>query len=114
MNFLADVKKVGGKERGKDRVLTADELRAFLAALADAKVKAAKVVRPGAPGILLTAQRPSEVAGMMLSELHDLDQPNPHWIIPRLRTKNKKAEHTVPLSPAAVLPLMPVAVAEVA
>ena len=50
MNFLADVKKVGGKERGKDRVLTADELRAFLAALADAKVKAAKVVRPGAPG----------------------------------------------------------------
>jgi hypothetical protein len=45
MNFLADVKKVGGKERGKDRVLTADELRAFLAALADAKAKAAKVVR---------------------------------------------------------------------
>ena len=40
---------------------------------------------------------------MMLSELHNLDQANPHWIIPRLRTKNKKAEHTVPLSPAAVL-----------
>jgi len=39
---------------------------------------------------------------MMLSELHDLDQPKPHWIIPRLRTKNKKTEHTVPLSPAAV------------
>jgi integrase len=53
-------------------------------------------------GILLTAQRPGEVAGMMLSELHDLDQPKPHWIIPRLRTKNKKTEHTVPLSPAAV------------
>jgi hypothetical protein len=51
---------------------------------------------------------------MMLSEHHDLDQPNPHWIIPRLRTKNKKAEHTVPLSPAAVLLLMPVAAAEVA
>ena len=39
---------------------------------------------------------------MMLSELHDLDSPAPHWIIPRLRTKNKKTEHTVPLSPAAV------------
>jgi len=39
---------------------------------------------------------------MMLSELHDLDGPTPHWIIPRLRTKNKKTEHTVPLSPAAV------------
>ena len=52
--------------------------------------------------ILLTAQRPGEVAGMMLSELHDLDGPAPHWIIPRARTKNKKDEHTVPLSPAAV------------
>jgi integrase len=40
---------------------------------------------------------------MLPSELHDLDQRNPHWIIPRLRTKNKKAEHTVPLSTAAVL-----------
>jgi integrase len=39
---------------------------------------------------------------MMLSELHALDGPDPHWIIPRLRTKNKKTEHTVPLSPAAV------------
>jgi integrase len=103
MNFLAGVKKVGGKEKGKDRVLIADELRAFLAALADAEVKATEIVRLALRGILITAQRPSEVAGMMLSELHDLDQPNPHWIIPRLRTKNKKAEHTVPLSPAAVL-----------
>lgn len=103
MNFLAGAKKVGGKERGKDRVLTADELKTFLGALADAKVKATPIVRLALRGILLTAQRPSEVAGMMLSELHDLDQPNPHWIIPRLRTKNKKAEHTVPLSPAAVL-----------
>jgi integrase len=34
------------------------------------------------------------------SELHDLDGPTPHWIIPAARTKNKLAEHTVPLSPA--------------
>jgi integrase len=39
---------------------------------------------------------------MMLSELHDLAGAAPHWIIPRIRTKNKKTEHTVPLSPAAV------------
>src|SRR5207245_5769825 len=32
----------------------------------------------------------------------NLDNRDPHWIIPRLRTKNKKTEHTVPLSPAAV------------
>jgi integrase len=38
----------------------------------------------------------------MLSELHDLAGAAPHWIIPRDRTKNKKTEHTVPLSPAAV------------
>jgi integrase len=102
MNFLAGVKKVGGKENEKDRVLTADELRAFLAALDDVDVEATEIVRLALKGILLTAQRPGEVAGMMLSELHDLDGPAPHWIIPRLRTKNKKTEHTVPLSPAAV------------
>jgi integrase len=39
---------------------------------------------------------------MMLSELHDLDGETPHWIIPRVQTKNKKTEHTVPLSPTAV------------
>jgi integrase len=102
LNFLAGVKKVGGKEKGKDRVLTTDELQAFLAALAEAATRATPIVRLALRGILLTAQRPSEVAGMMLSELHDLDQEKPHWIIPRLRTKNKKSEHTVPLSPAAV------------
>jgi integrase len=102
MNFLAGIKKVGGKENEKDRVLTPDELRAFLDALADIDVKATEIVRMALKGILLTAQRPGEVAGMMLSELHDLSGPAPHWIIPRLRTKNKKTEHTVPLSPAAV------------
>ena len=73
MNFLAGVKKAGGKENEKDRVLTADELRAFFAALADPDVEATETVRMALKGILLTAQRPGEVAGMMLSELHDLD-----------------------------------------
>jgi integrase len=102
MNFLAGIKKVGGKENEKDRVLTADEIRAFLAALIDSEVETTEIVVLALKGILLTAQRPGEVAGMMLSELHDLDGQAPHWIIPRLRTKNKKTEHTVPLSPAAV------------
>ena len=75
---------------------------AFFAALADADVEATETVRMALKGILLTAQRPGEVAGMMLSELHDLSGSTPHWIIPRLRTKNKKTEHTVPLSSAAV------------
>jgi integrase len=100
MNFLAGIKKVGGKEAEKDRVLTLDELKTFFAALDDASTS--DTVRRALKLILLTAQRPGEVAGMMLSELHDLDGPAPHWIIPRARTKNKKDEHTVPLSPAAV------------
>jgi integrase len=101
-NPLAGVKKIGGKEKSKDRVLTQDEIRTFLAALAEAATRATPIVRLALRGILLTAQRPSEVAGMMLSELNDLDGEKPHWIIPRHRTKNKKAEHTVPLSPAAL------------
>jgi integrase len=102
MNFLAGLKKVGGKEKEKDRVLTADEIRAFLELLIETDVEVTEIVRLALKGILLTAQRPGEVAGMMLSELHDLSGDTPHWIIPRERTKNKKTEHTVPLSAAAV------------
>ncbi|SRR5216683_105711 len=103
MNFLAGVKRVGGKEKEKDRVLTLDELKAFFAVLDDEDADVTDTVRLALKCVLLTAQRPGEVAGMMLSELHDLDGPKPpHWIIPAARTKNKLAEHTVPLSPAAV------------
>jgi integrase len=102
MNFLAGLKKVGGKETEKDRVLTADEIREFLTALVTADAEITETVQLALKGVLLTAQRPGEVAGMMLSELHDLAGSAPHWIIPRHRTKNKKTEHTVPLSPSAV------------
>jgi integrase len=102
VNFLAGLKKVGGKEAEKDRVLTADEIREFLSVLVDPDAEITETVQLALRGILLTAQRPGEVAGMMLSELHDLAGATPHWIIPRQRTKNKKTEHTVPLSPAAV------------
>ena len=101
-NILAGLKKVGGKEIEKDRVLTAEELKTFLALLAAPDAVAVPAIRQALQVVLLTAQRPGEVAGMMLSELYDLDGERPHWIIPRLRTKNKKTEHTVPLSPAAV------------
>ncbi|QDM27081.1 tyrosine-type recombinase/integrase [Tardiphaga sp. vice304] len=102
MNFLAGIKKVGGKEAEKDRVLSLDQIKAFFAALDDSEEKTQDAIRRALKLILLTAQRPGEVAGMMRSELCDLDGPRPHWIIPAARTKNKKAEHTVPLSPSAV------------
>lgn len=101
VNFLAGVRKIAGKEEGKDRVLTSAEIAAFLAALAEPHVKTTATVRLALMTILMTAQRPGEVAGMTLAELHDLGTPAPQWIIPRARTKNKKAEHAVPLSPTA-------------
>ena len=102
MNFLAGIKKVGGEETEKDRVLTASEIGVFMCALDSPDVEATELVCTALKLVLLTAQRPGEVAGMMLSELHDLTGDRPHWIIPRDRTKNKKAEHNVPLSPTAV------------
>jgi len=101
-NFLHGMKKVGGKEIEKDRVLTADELKVFFALLDDEKAEITDAVRLALKVILLTAQRPGEVSGMMRSELHDLEGERPHWIIPAVRTKNKKAEHTVPLSPTVI------------
>jgi integrase len=48
--------------------------------------------------LVLTAQRRSEVAGMMWGEL---DRANAIWTIPTARAKNKKP-HIVPLSPAVI------------
>ena len=39
---------------------------------------------------------------MIATKDNDLDGKRPHWIIPRLRTKNKKTAHTVPLPPTGV------------
>lgn len=100
INLLAGVGRVGGKETEKERVLTLAELKTFLPLLDALSVP--DNVRRALRVILLTAQRPGEVAGMMRSELHDLDGPAPHWIIPTAKTKNKLAEHTVPLSPTAL------------
>jgi integrase len=99
MNFLAGVKRVGGKEKEKDRVLTLDELKAFFAVLDDEDADVTDTVRLALKCVLLTVQRPGEVAGIMLTELHDLDGPAPHWIIPTARTKNKKSRaHRTALS----------------
>jgi integrase len=51
--------------------------------------------------LLLTGQRRSEVAGMHIGELSNLDGDRAIWEIPGKRTKNKRA-HLVPLSASAV------------
>jgi integrase len=65
--------RVGGKEIEKERVLTLDELKAFFAMLDSKDADVTDTVRLALKCVLLTAQRPGDVAGMMLSELHDLD-----------------------------------------
>lgn len=86
--------KAPGQERARDRVLTDDELRAFL--------KACEVM--GEPFgqacrlLLLTGQRRDEVAALPWAEL---DLPGAVWHLPAARTKNKRASD-VPLAEQAV------------
>src|SRR5690606_21676731 len=76
--------------------LTDDEIRAFWHGIEDAAVS--KPVRLALKLILVTAQRPGEVAGAKLSEF---DLSSKTWTIPGERSKNGKA-HVVPLSPLAL------------
>ncbi|MBO1325273.1 integrase arm-type DNA-binding domain-containing protein [Acetobacter sp. TBRC 12305] len=51
--------------------------------------------------LYLTAVRPGEIRGALWEEFHDLDGPEPLWIIPAERMKMGR-DHIVPLSPQAV------------
>lgn len=82
--------------KARERSLNDDELRAFLPALDTAPMTL--TTRAGLLMILLTGQRPGEVAGMRWDEL---DLPAALWHLPSDRTKNARA-HTVPLSRAAL------------
>jgi integrase len=52
--------------------------------------------------LILTATRSGEVLGATWDEMIDLDGADPVWVIPAPRTKPKKMEHRVPLTPQAV------------
>jgi integrase len=84
--------KAPAPEHRRDRVLTADEIRAFWTGLDDA------LLPPGTRSMLrlalLTAQRIGEIAGARWDEF-DLDAG--WWTIPAERAKNKLA-HRVPLT----------------
>jgi integrase len=83
-----------GAEQARDRVLSADDIRAIWRALDDEGAAVAGIFKLA----LLTAQRKSEISGMYWSEL-DLDQG--WWTLPKERTKADRA-HRVPLVPEAV------------
>ena len=86
--------KAPGQETARDRVLTDDELRAFLRACE-------RMGEPFGPLfrlLLLTGQRREEVAAMPWAEL---DLAGAVWRLPAARTKNKRASD-VPLAEQAV------------
>lgn len=82
--------------RPRERTLSDDELRAFLLVLDTAPMTT--TTRAGLRMILLTGQRPGEVAGARWDELN---LSAGLWHLPPERTKNGRA-HTVPLSGAVL------------
>ncbi|ACL72843.1 integrase family protein [Thioalkalivibrio sulfidiphilus HL-EbGr7] len=89
--------------RSKERVLTMSEIRTLLAALdrdempAGCRAWPTRATRVAIQLILLTGQRPGEVAGMALTEL---DRQDGWWTIPGERAKNGRA-HRVPICAGA-------------
>ena len=86
--------KAPGQERARDRVLTDDELRAFLKACEAMGEPFGPLLRL----LLLTGQRRDEVAAMPWAEV---DLPGAVWRLPAARTKNKRATD-VPLAAQTV------------
>lgn len=88
------MKKPGGKEESRDRVLSEEEIRAVWTAFDTLRpmMKAIMQVRT------LTAQHGGEVCSM---RWEDIDFDERVWTIPAHVAKNKKA-HRVPLAPAVV------------
>ncbi len=90
---VADV-RAPGQETSRDRVLSDDEVRAFLKAVAAMGEPFGPLFRL----LLLTGQRREEVAGMPWAEL---DAAASVWRLPATRTKNKRASD-VPLAGQSV------------
>jgi integrase len=98
VNPFADIDPPGGKEETVERWLKAEELKTFWLALDESATAISRPVRIALKLILVTAQRPGEVAGAAWAEI-DLNAGV--WRIPASRAKNGR-EHVVPLSPLAI------------
>ncbi len=86
------------KERPRERALSSQEIKQFWTNLADSPLTPG--VRLALKLALVTAQRIGEVSNIAKSELK-LDGPNPIWMLPGIRSKNRES-HRVPLSLLAV------------
>lgn len=98
-NPMLGVKKPHREGKGKTRTLKDPEIRVLWQALE--KAEAAPGIIAALKTLLLLGQRPGEVAGMAVSELHHLkDDRTAHWELPAIRMKSRKG-HVVPLPPLA-------------
>jgi integrase len=98
-NPMLGVKKPHREGRGKTRTLSDPEIRVLWHALE--KATAAPGIVAALKSLLLLGQRPGEVAGMAVSELHQVnDIRTSHWELPAARMKARRG-HVVPLPPLA-------------
>ena len=98
-NPMLGVKKPHREGKGKTRTLNDQEIRVLWHALE--KAEAAPGIVAALKSLLLLGQRPGEVAGMAVSELHHLNNDRTaHWELPPGRMKARRA-HVVPLPPLA-------------
>ena len=95
VNPMQGVKKPHREGKGKTRTLNDQEIRVLWQALE--KAEAAPGILAALKSLLLLGQRPGEVAGMAVSELHHLgNDRTAHWELPPGRMKARRA-HVVPL-----------------
>lgn len=98
VNPFAGTRKPGGRERPKERSLTAEEIGWVWRGLESRDFKASRGVRVAMKLVLVSAQRPGEVAGMRWDEI---DLEGQVWTIRAARSKNGR-EHHVPLTDLAL------------
>jgi integrase len=98
-NPIAGMKK-RAKEGAKDRVLSPDEIRLLWRAIGEGRVY--ETVAAALRFLLLTGQRPGEVAGAEIAEAKDLNNgARARLEIPAARMKARR-HHVVPLAPMAL------------
>lgn len=98
INPFTGVPRPGGEEQSAERWLTADELKAFWSAMDAPDTAISNQVRLGLKLLLVTAQRPGEVAQARFDQF-DVEQCV--WTIPAAIAKNGR-EHEVPLTDLAL------------
>ena len=86
-NPFAGMKRPGGKESPRARVLTEAEIKTLWIALDSTRLSISSEIRRALKLVLVTCQRPGEVIGMHTSEID-----GEWWTIPKERSKNGREQ----------------------